>query len=529
MRAKLDPIDEQAEMSKLKESGFGTNPLSDIMNSKDRLQNNITSQQNQSNTDKEADQQPTGGKQILSNLFKTQANNNLRQKEKDRKLEKQIAEDMGRCDFTSSYVQTLQKRLHFQINRSSGSHNGQLFSTFKDPEISSVTSLKVTSDFSKLLVADKKKNCVSFYDLENPNSLEFTKEIPNITNNNKHNTEAVNFIEVCNDSLFAVGLDSCNQHQWDLETGQVIKIHPKHHLNAITAITSSSDGKYLFTGDEAGFQVQLNVKEQTIGNRYGKLSDGKVTVLHVSDKNHMLYLGDDIGRMLGIDLSTNLVHKNFEKVGKKGCPITGIACTNTDVYACDKLGYIKQFDLQFGDLKKKWGRVIKDSEGITYCCIDPFKQYMMVAGGLTIKLIGCAASGELRDFINSEESGDINGMVLTQNSQIYIDSQGFHRRMTNDGKTILTQKHFGEYEIHAITFTVARMKHKDKKKKKKMVIQKILMRMFCVGILIILCLGHRQNKIRMERLLQISALGNIIIWTILYFMIMVKFIQELPM
>lgn len=85
--------------------------------------------------------------------------------------------------------------------------------------------------------------------------------------------------------------------QWDIATGLLIKNYGAIHRGIIWAIDLTIDSKYLFTTDDNGYLMQIDVGKQEIMKNYGKVQKGFIMTITISHDNEFLFTTDSEGNL----------------------------------------------------------------------------------------------------------------------------------------------------------------------------------------------------------------------------------------
>jgi len=137
-----------------------------------------------------------------------------------------------------------------------------------------------------------------------------------------------------------------------------VKDYGKVHKGAIRSITSSYDGKWLFTADDKGNLIQWDITKQELVKDYGMVHNNKILSLAVTNSCEFLFTGAENGYMKCFNVNKFKLAKPLDKAHKG--PVTSMIITDNDNYLFTCCIFeLKQWSVS----SKKCIKVLSDGQG----------------------------------------------------------------------------------------------------------------------------------------------------------------------
>lgn len=98
------------------------------------------------------------------------------------------------------------------------------------------------------------------------------------------------------DNLFTVGKKGYMK-QWSIKDKKNIKKYGKIHDYAVTSMTSSSDGAYIYTAGQKGYMKQFSVERQEMTKVFKRFHDSAIYAIILLKDDKTLLTTDEMGKM----------------------------------------------------------------------------------------------------------------------------------------------------------------------------------------------------------------------------------------
>ena len=138
--------------------------------------------------------------------------------------------------------------------------------------------------------------------------IELQSQAKKINSDLDQNEPRVEDNQIISNYLFTSGEEL---KQWDFKRKRLMKDFGKIHSCKIRSITTTNDGRYLFTSDNKGYLKQWDIEQQKLMKDFGKIHSGVIWSITATNDSRYLFTSDGEGELKQWDIEQQELIKDF--------------------------------------------------------------------------------------------------------------------------------------------------------------------------------------------------------------------------
>lgn len=195
-------------------------------------------------------------------------------------------------------------------------------------------------------------------------------------------------------------------------------INPLAHDYEIKCLAVTEDSEYQFSIDKEGELRQWNIYDMSLENDYGDISEGVTYSLCCSPNNKFQFTSDDLGYIKQFEILANDIVRTITNTHEGEVYAICISRDTQYIFSTDSKGTLKQWNVEFGALVKDYGKVHNGAIQVCICSRD--NNYLFTTDDQGMVKQYSIMNREIIRKLDTPNSKSIKTACITYDSKVFI-------------------------------------------------------------------------------------------------------------